>query len=80
MHRIGTQLPSRFRSDSAKDEPQSVIHAPTSFKKFDDSKASQKSEAGSSETTVVSPATPEAVTSPSEKVGTSDLPMQAGNS
>ncbi|KAK5121066.1 hypothetical protein LTR85_005550 [Meristemomyces frigidus] len=67
VYKIDTQLPSKFRSDATKDEPQSVIHAPTTFKRFDDTKASQKSEAGSSETIVVSPATPEAVTSPSEK-------------
>ncbi|KAK5130186.1 hypothetical protein LTR08_002395 [Meristemomyces frigidus] len=67
VHKIDTQLPSRFRSDSTKDEPQSVIHVPTSFKSFDDTKSSFKSEAGSSEATIVSPTTPEAAASPRDK-------------
>jgi len=66
--KIDTQLPNKFRSDLTKDEPQSVIYAPTDSKPSDDIKTSPKSGAGSSEATVVSPVTPEAVTSPSEKV------------
>ena len=71
MHKIDTQLPSKFRSDVTSDEPQSVIHVPTSFKTFDDTKSSYISEAGSSEATVVSPTTPEAAASPNDKVSVS---------
>ncbi|RMY73610.1 hypothetical protein D0862_14265 [Hortaea werneckii] len=67
VHRIDTQLPARFRSDSTKDEPQSVIHAPTTFRSFGEAASSKESEAGSSEATVVSPNSPEAVSSPTEK-------------
>ncbi|RMZ21701.1 hypothetical protein D0859_14282 [Hortaea werneckii] len=62
-----TSLPARFRSDSTKDEPQSVIHAPTTFRSFVEAISSKESEAGSSEATVVSPNSPEAVSSPIEK-------------
>ncbi|KAI7263622.1 hypothetical protein KC345_g9057, partial [Hortaea werneckii] len=67
VHKIDTQLPARFRSDSTKDEPQSVIHAPTTFRSFGETASSKESEAGSSEATVVSPNSPEAVSSPIEK-------------
>ena len=69
MHKIDTQLPARFRSDSTKDEPQSVIHAPTTFRSFGETASSKESEAGSSEATVVSLNSPEAVSSPVEEVG-----------
>lgn len=68
MHKIDTQLPARFRSDSTKDEPQSVIHAPTTFRSFGEAGSSKESEAGSSEATVVSPTSPQDVSSPIEKV------------
>ncbi|KAI7621160.1 hypothetical protein KC346_g3762 [Hortaea werneckii] len=67
VQKIDTQLPARFRSDSTKDEPQSVIHAPTTFRSFGEAASSKESEAGSSEATVVSPNSPEAVSSPIEK-------------
>ncbi|RMY06479.1 hypothetical protein D0868_05844 [Hortaea werneckii] len=60
-------LPARFRSDSTKDEPQSVIHAPTTFQSFGGAGSSKESEAGSSEATVVSPKSPQDVSSPIEK-------------
>ncbi|KAI6969513.1 hypothetical protein KC355_g11899, partial [Hortaea werneckii] len=67
VHKIDTQLPARFRSDSTKDEPQSVIHAPTTFRSFGEAGSSRESEAGSSEATVVSPKSPQDVSSPIEK-------------
>ncbi|KAI7233104.1 hypothetical protein KC330_g5568 [Hortaea werneckii] len=67
VHKIDTQLPARFRSDSTKDEPQSVIHAPTTFQSFGGVGSSKESEAGSSEATVVSPKSPQDVSSPIEK-------------
>ncbi|KAI7151947.1 hypothetical protein KC349_g9230 [Hortaea werneckii] len=67
VHKIDTQLPARFRSDSTKDEPQSVIHAPTTFRSFGEAGSSKESEAGSSEATVVSPKSPQDVSSPIEK-------------
>ncbi|KAI7207177.1 hypothetical protein KC333_g9479, partial [Hortaea werneckii] len=67
VHKIDTQLPARFRSDSNKDEPQSVIHAPTTFRSFGEASSSKESEAGSSEATVVSPKSPQDVSSPIEK-------------
>ncbi|KAI7202641.1 hypothetical protein KC324_g1627 [Hortaea werneckii] len=67
VHKIDTQLPARFRSDSTKDEPQSVIHAPTTFQSFGGAGSSKESEAGSSEATVVSPKSPQDVSSPIEK-------------
>ncbi|KAI7545446.1 hypothetical protein KC331_g6210 [Hortaea werneckii] len=67
VHKIDTQLPARFRSDSTKDEPQSVIHAPTTFRSFGEAGSSKESEAGSSEATVVSPTSPQDVSSPIEK-------------
>ncbi|KAI6986523.1 hypothetical protein KC360_g8486 [Hortaea werneckii] len=67
VHKIDTQLPARFRSDSAKDEPQSVIHAPATFRSFGEAASSKESEAGSSEATVVSLNSPQDVSSPIEK-------------
>ncbi|KAI7344179.1 hypothetical protein KC354_g15288, partial [Hortaea werneckii] len=67
VHKIDTQLPARFRSDSTKDEPQSVIHAPATFRSFGEAGSSKESEAGSSEATVVSPTSPQDVSSPIEK-------------
>ncbi|KAI7352814.1 hypothetical protein KC354_g11810 [Hortaea werneckii] len=67
VHKIDTQLPARFRSDSTKDEPQSVIHAPATFRSFGEAASSKESEAGSSEATVVSLNSPQDVSSPIEK-------------
>ena len=65
MSKIDTQLAPAKPSD---DDPQSVIHAPSSFKNFEETKESQQSPTQGSENTVVSPSTPEAITSPIEKV------------
>ncbi|KAI7532752.1 hypothetical protein KC331_g13427, partial [Hortaea werneckii] len=67
VHKIDTQLPARFRSDPTREEPQSVIHAPTAFRSFGEAGSSKESEAGSSEATVVSPKSPQDVSSPIEK-------------
>nr|POE79920.1 hypothetical protein CFP56_07986 [Quercus suber] len=66
VEKINTQLPLRFRSDSGEDAPQSVIHAPDGFKKFDDNKSTRLSDRAAN--TVVSPNTPDALISPQERV------------
>lgn len=65
VSRIDTQLGPSKPSD---DDPQSVIHAPSGFKNFEDTPSSHQSPTESSENTVVSPVTPEAITSPVDKV------------
>lgn len=58
-----------FRSDATKDEPQSVIHVPTTFKSFEEATSVKDSEGGSSDATVVSRNSPEAAAaSPIDKV------------
>ncbi|KAF2767001.1 hypothetical protein EJ03DRAFT_276964 [Teratosphaeria nubilosa] len=67
--KINTLLPTRERSDSTQEEPQSVIHAPSGFKEFEGEKPGQTSPTTVSESsgkaTVVSPNTPEPVPSQS---------------
>ncbi|SMR41542.1 unnamed protein product [Zymoseptoria tritici ST99CH_1A5] len=55
--RLDTKLPARFRTD---DGPQSVIHVPSGFKKFDGGQQSTPSEKSEQTTRLVSPTTPEA--------------------
>ncbi|KAK5678641.1 hypothetical protein LTS10_009085 [Elasticomyces elasticus] len=64
---IDTQVSKLSRSNS-EDTPASVIHVPSGFKNFEADDSDQHSPAESSENTVVSPATPEAVRSPIDKV------------
>ena len=66
MPQIDTRLPVRRPSE---DEPQSVIHAPSDYKSFESSRPTQKSPTEGSENTVVSPPSPEAVLSPTDRVG-----------
>lgn len=66
MPPISTQLPYQAPS---KDDPQSVIHAPSDYKNFENVNGSQKSPTEGSENTIVSPPSPEQPTSPQEKVG-----------
>ncbi|KAK4950866.1 hypothetical protein LTR10_010859 [Elasticomyces elasticus] len=63
---IDTQVSKLSRSNS-EDTPASVIHVPSGFKNFEADDSDQHSPAESSENTVVSPATPEAVRSPIDK-------------
>ncbi|TKA76485.1 hypothetical protein B0A55_02879 [Friedmanniomyces simplex] len=63
---IDTQVSRSTRSDS-EDGPGSVIHAPSGFKHLAEDDAGQPSPTESSENTVVSPETPEAARSTSEK-------------
>jgi len=67
MHTIDTQL-SRLTRTGSEDGPASVIHAPSGFKKFEEDPSGQQSETDSSDNTVMSPRTPEAAQSQSEKV------------
>lgn len=64
-----TQLPTRPRSDSQEDAPQSVIHVPAGFKDFKEGHSNQASpnndRAGPG---IHSPATPEASLIPVDKV------------
>lgn len=62
---LDTRLPARIPAD---DEPQSVIHAPSGFKSFEESKAIQQSPTERSDHTVVSPRTPDALRGPDDKV------------
>ena len=69
VSRIDTQLPPKTRSGSTDDDPQSVIHAPSGFKNFQESKSSDTSpKTQRSVDTVVSPSTPEALSPPENKV------------
>ncbi|USW53748.1 hypothetical protein Slin15195_G070670 [Septoria linicola] len=68
--KIVTSLPSRLRSDSADNDPQSVIHIPSGFKDFEGGRRSFSSPTDVSQTTarLASPSTPEAVImTPAEK-------------
>lgn len=69
-HKLDTQLPPRHRSDSADDDPQSVIHVPSGFHNFKESAGTHESPVGLQQTArVASPSTPEAaVVGPSDKV------------
>ncbi|KAK1808554.1 hypothetical protein LTR12_017093 [Friedmanniomyces endolithicus] len=67
LYMIDTQVSKLSRSGS-EDGPTSVIHAPSDFKKLKDGGSEPHSPTESSENTVVSPDTPEAVRSPKEKV------------
>ncbi|KAF2211642.1 hypothetical protein CERZMDRAFT_117803 [Cercospora zeae-maydis SCOH1-5] len=62
--KILTSLPARLRSDSAENDPQSVIHIPTGFKDFEGGPTHYTSPTDVSESTarVASPSTPEAAT------------------
>ncbi|KAF2476075.1 uncharacterized protein BDR25DRAFT_331654 [Lindgomyces ingoldianus] len=66
--KLDTAIPPRTRADSD-DAPQSVIHAPTSFKTFNrvSVSAAGSNETRSDSTAVVSPQTPEANMIPDEK-------------
>jgi len=66
---INTQLPSRTRSDSQDDAPQSVIHVPSGFKDFREGQSSgTPSETDQPPLALRSPTTPEAAQSPNNKV------------
>ncbi|KAK3713363.1 hypothetical protein LTR37_008555 [Vermiconidia calcicola] len=67
ISKIDTKLPSLVRSGSTENDPQSVIHAPSGFKNFEDSRSTTTSPTAYSENTVVSPSTPEALGSPDVK-------------
>ncbi|GIZ42883.1 hypothetical protein CKM354_000613100 [Cercospora kikuchii] len=62
--KIVTSLPARLRSDSADNDPQSVIHIPTGFKDFEGGRQQYASPTDVSGPTarVASPSTPEAAT------------------
>lgn len=67
--RIDTQMPSRPRTNSSDDAPNSVIHAPSGFKAFEGVQSEgMGTETEGSSNTAVSPATPEAALSPEDKV------------
>ena len=68
MHKIDTKIPPRTRSDSTDDDPQSVIHAPSGFKDFQESKSNGVSPTDRAGNTVISPSTPEALANPEDKV------------
>ncbi|KAM3425660.1 hypothetical protein BST61_g7604 [Cercospora zeina] len=71
--KIVTSLPARLRSDSADNDPQSVIHVPTGFKDFEGGQTQYTSPADASESTarLASPSTPEAATMiPTQKPST----------
>ena len=70
MHRIDTQVSASARA-TPEDAPSSVIHAPEGFQNFDASIPGIHSPTESSENTVVSPETPEAAKSPTDRVSTS---------
>lgn len=65
MPQLDTRLPMRRPSE---DEPQSVIHAPSDYKSFESGRPNQKSPTEGSENTVVSPPSPDAALSPSDRV------------
>ncbi|EME82854.1 uncharacterized protein MYCFIDRAFT_51447 [Pseudocercospora fijiensis CIRAD86] len=63
--KIVTALPSRLRSDSADNDPQSVIHIPSGFKDFESGRThTSPSEQSENTARVASPSTPEAVVIP----------------
>ncbi|KAK4626932.1 hypothetical protein CLAFUW4_04832 [Fulvia fulva] len=68
-HKLDTHLPPRHRSDSADNDPQSVIHAPSGFHDFKDGATTHESPVELQHTArVASPSTPEAaVVGPGDK-------------
>ena len=82
--KLNTQLPALIRSDST-EEPQSVIHAPSGFKGFNENGTDLEGEerhspTESSKNRLVSPTTPEAAASPNDKVRVTVVFQDSSNS